>query len=502
MQLDALRGSHPIEVPVKNALEIDQIFDHISYLKGSGTIRMLSNYLGKETFLKGVAKYLNRHAFGNAKTDDLWTALGEVAGVDVGTFMRDWVKVIGFPVLTVTEAPGEITVTQSRFLSTGDVKPEEDTHTWWVPLMLSQESYKADAEQTRALTVKSTTITGLNTDFYKLNHGQTGFFRVNYPASRLSLLGDARAKLSVSDRIGLISDAAAMAHAGYSSTAGLLSFIAKLRDEKSYLVWAAMTEHLGNLRSLFSGKSDAIKEGLRKLTLELVSPMVAELGWQFKTGEDFLTARLRALLISTAGAVGHKEVVAEAQRQFKAYTAGDKDAIHPNLRLAVFKIAIAEGNAAEVDAVIAEYNSTTTVDGREICLSSLGRARDPAQIQKALELMLSDKVKIQDKHTPAIALSNNSAARYMLWEFIQANWDEVHKQLSGNMVVLDRFLKNSLNKFADEEVGREIEAFFAEKDNTGYDKGLGIVRDSVRGNAGYVKRDGEVVGEWLKTNGY
>lgn len=32
-QLDALRGSHPIEVPVKNALEIDQIFDHISYLK-------------------------------------------------------------------------------------------------------------------------------------------------------------------------------------------------------------------------------------------------------------------------------------------------------------------------------------------------------------------------------------------------------------------------------------------------------------------------------------
>lgn len=37
-QLDALRGSHPIEVPVKNALEIDQIFDHISYLK-VGTIR-------------------------------------------------------------------------------------------------------------------------------------------------------------------------------------------------------------------------------------------------------------------------------------------------------------------------------------------------------------------------------------------------------------------------------------------------------------------------------
>lgn len=209
--------------------------------------------------------------------------------------------------LTVTEGEGEITVTQSRFLSTGDVKPEEDTHTWWVPLALSEESYTSSAVQTKALTVKSTTIKGLNTDFYKLNYGTTGFFRVNYPAERLAKLGDARAKLSVSDRVGLVSDAAAMAFAGYGSTAGLLGFISKLKDERSYLVWASITEQLGKLRSLFSNGFPEIKEGLRKLTLELVSPMVKELGWEFAKGEDFLTARLRALLLSTAGAVGHKE---------------------------------------------------------------------------------------------------------------------------------------------------------------------------------------------------
>lgn len=195
-------------------------------------------------------------------------------------------------------------------------------------------------------------------------------------------------------------------------------------------------------------------------------------------------------------------VITEAQKRFKAYTSGDASAIHPNLRLAVFKIAVAEGGAAEVDAVIKEYTQTTTVDGREICLTSLGRAREPAQIQKVLDLMLSDKVKIQDKHTPAIALSNNSSARYLLWQYIEENWIEVHKQLSGNMVVLDRFLKRSLNKFANEEVLDEILAFFAEKDNTGYDKGLGVIADSIRGNANYVKRDAGVLGEWLKANGY
>jgi len=50
--MDSLRGSHAIEVEVNDALEIDQIFDAISYMKGSSCIRMLSNHLGVDTFLK------------------------------------------------------------------------------------------------------------------------------------------------------------------------------------------------------------------------------------------------------------------------------------------------------------------------------------------------------------------------------------------------------------------------------------------------------------------
>jgi len=52
LSLDSLRGSHAIEVEVNDALEIDQIFDAISYMKGSSCIKMLSNHLGVDTFLK------------------------------------------------------------------------------------------------------------------------------------------------------------------------------------------------------------------------------------------------------------------------------------------------------------------------------------------------------------------------------------------------------------------------------------------------------------------
>lgn len=86
-ELDSLRASHPIEVPVKNALEVDQIFDKISYLKGSSVIRMLAVYLGLETFFKGVSNYLKAHAYGNATTKNLWDALSEASNQDIGAYM-------------------------------------------------------------------------------------------------------------------------------------------------------------------------------------------------------------------------------------------------------------------------------------------------------------------------------------------------------------------------------------------------------------------------------
>lgn len=122
-QLDSLRSSHPIEVPVKDALDVDQIFDHISYLKGSSVIRMLATHLGQKTFLKGVSDYLKAHAYGNATTQNLWSALSEASGLDVKAIIDPWITKIGYPVLTINEEPGQISIKQSRYLSTGDVKP-------------------------------------------------------------------------------------------------------------------------------------------------------------------------------------------------------------------------------------------------------------------------------------------------------------------------------------------------------------------------------------------
>jgi aminopeptidase N len=198
---DSLRSSHPIEVPVKNALDVDQIFDNISYDKGSSVIRMLAAQLGKDTFLKGVSNYLKAHTYSNATTQDLWSALSQASGQDINALMEPWIRKIGFPLVTIGEEHNQISVKQSRYLSTGDVKADDDATTWWIPLSLQGKAGTTGVASI-ALTKKEDIVRDIDDTFYKVNTDSAGFYRVNYPPARLAKLGTQMDRLSVSDKIG------------------------------------------------------------------------------------------------------------------------------------------------------------------------------------------------------------------------------------------------------------------------------------------------------------
>lgn len=131
----------------------------------------------------------------------------------------------------------------------------------------------------------------------------------------------------------------------------------------------------------------------------------------------------------------------------------------------------------------------------------MGRIGTPDLARDYFTFLMS-AVQVQDVHSGAMALSANGKTRHALWECIKENWDTVHSRLSGNMVVLDRFLRVSLNKFADEDVEKDIAAFFEKKDNRGYDRSLGVISDTIRGNAQYYQREERLLLEWLNAKGY
>ncbi|GJD04634.1 peptidase family M1 [Colletotrichum higginsianum] len=491
-KLDGIRASHAIHVPVKDALDVNQIFDHISYLKGCSAIRMLANHLGVDTFLKGVSNYLKAHQYGNAKTKALWDALADASGKDVNKLMGPWISKIGHPVLTVAEEPGQISVKQSRFLSTGDVKPEDDETTWWIPLEL-EGKVGAKGVTSLSLETKEDTIRDIDTDFYKLNSGASGFYRVNYPPERLLKLGQQLDRLTTEDRIAIIGSAADLAFSGYGTTAALLSFVQGFAKEDNYLVWSQVLDSIALVKSIFSD-DETIKKGLEAFTLKLINDVVAKMGWDFPEGESYLDGLLRKRVLVTAGANGHAGVTEEATKRFNAWLESpESNPLHPALRTPVFRVAIKNDTARAVEALKKEWFTTPAIDGKEICLSNLGFVL-PAR--PGLELGPAG-----DMHSLGAALAGNSAARQLQWDYVKANWDACVAKL-GNPIVVDRFIQVSLGKFTDFAAVDDIEAFFADKDTSAFSRTLETVKDKVRGRAAYRERDAEKLKEWLVANKY
>lgn len=139
-----------------------------------------------------------------------------------------------------TTDSGEIHITQSRYLSTGDLKPEDDSTNWWVPLSVLTPSTSAD-DEALTLTGKSQTFKLRADSLFKLNAGQTGVYRVNYPVDILLRLGEEAKKgkqgllKNTSDRVGLVADAGSLSVSGEQKTSAFLELVRQFENEEDYL---------------------------------------------------------------------------------------------------------------------------------------------------------------------------------------------------------------------------------------------------------------------------
>lgn len=349
--LDSLRSSHPIEVPVKRADEVNQIFDAISYSKGSCVLRMISTYLGEDVFMEGIRQYLKKHAYGNTQTGDLWAALSAASGKDVSKTMDIWTKNVGYPVITVTENDDKktINVKQNRFLRTADVKPEEDQVLYPVFLGLRTE---AGVDESLTLIEREKNFDIASTDFFKLNADHTNIYRTSYTPERLKKLGE-NAKnglLTVEDRAGMIADAGALAASGYQKTSGVLNLLKGFDSESEFVVWNEIISRLSAIQGAWVFEDRKIKDGLESFARELVSAKAHKAGWEFKETDGHVEQQFKAMLFGSAGLAGDEVIIAAAKDMFAKFAKGDKSAIHPNIRGSVFGMVLKYGGAEEVSS--------------------------------------------------------------------------------------------------------------------------------------------------------
>lgn len=501
--LDALRSSHPIEVPVKRADEVNQIFDAISYSKGSCVLRMISKYCGEKDFLEGVRRYIKKHAYGNTKTEDLWAALEDASGKPVQKVMDIWTKHVGYPVVTVTENEDRksIHVKQNRFLRTGDVKPEEDETLY--PVFLGLRT-KDGVDEQLTLNSREADFKVPSTDFYKLNADHSSLYRTSYTPERLEKLGQAAAAghLSVEDRAGMISDAGALASSGYQKTSGVLSLLKSFSGEPEFVVWSELLTRISSIRSAWIFEEQKTQDALKAFQRDLASTKAHEKGWSFAPNEDHIEAQFKGLLFGSAGLAGDKKIIKAAQEMFAKFANGDKKAIHPNIRGSVYGIVLQNGGSKEYDTLLNEYRTAQDADERNTALRSLGRVTDPALIQRSLDLPLSDDVKGQDVYLPISGLRNDQKGIEMLWEWVKKNWEPLNVKCPASLGMLGSVVSISTGGFTHEDQLKAVKTFFDGKSTKGFDRSLQQVSDGITAKARWLQRDGKDVEEWLNKQGY
>jgi len=502
LEMDALDNSHPIEVAVGHPSEIDEIFDAISYSKGSSVIRMLHDYLGDEDFRKGMNLYLTKHQYKNTFTEDLWDALEKASGKPVSKMMNTWTVQMGFPVLKVTqEKTGDgrkLNIEQVKFTADGSVPSKE--YRWLVPVSICSKAAPAKANNLGLLEEISQTfdISSVpNTDWVKLNAGTVSFCRVIYPPEMLEEMIPAIKDLSMppKDRLGLQSDLFALNRAGLTSAKDVLKVAQAYQNETNYTVWSNLATNIASIRHLlqYSDCHDAFK----KFSIQMFSKTAASVGWDTKPGEDTLIPMLREVVLATLGACGDKETVAEANRRFDAHASGTTK-LRADLRASVYKTVLSNGGEDVFEKMLKLYDEADMQEEKVRISRSLGAVRDEKLIQRVLDFALSDKVRSQDTVFVIAGTTGSKAGQQLAYQFFKDNFEELNKRYAGGFL-LSRLVSSTTDGFASEEMAKDVEDFFKDHPVAAAERTVQQSVENIRLNARWLKKELPAIKEFLES---
>ncbi|KAJ1440286.1 peptidase family M1-domain-containing protein, partial [Ochromonadaceae sp. CCMP2298] len=438
LRLDALKSSHPVIVPIRHAEEVEQVFDAISYCKGSAVVNMVSAFLGPQQFQAGLQAYMARHAYGNTETGDLWAAWSQASGMDVASLMRTWTTVMGYPYLKVVsekwrEGEVEVTLEQGRFLSDGSAEEggEGGGALWSIPLLfstagtVSQEAVLMDQKQQTFIVPVAASAAGA-LPWLKINAGQKALVRVAHSTEMVARLQGSIAEVAPVDRAALLLDAYALAKAGLAPLESVVTILRALAGDEESIVWSAIAGVLGGLHMLMEqvsaeGSSSATFQQFEAFGKHIVVQALAKVGWESVSGESHTHKLMRASVMGLLDSFAWSDplVAAEAKSRFDRHWE-DPQALPAEYKTAVYRIVLMNGGLAEYESVLAEFNGTEDNQVRKYPMFTLGATQDQALKMRTLEWAVkSGAVKLQDTFYPIGSVAGDLRGAHMAWKYFQ-----------------------------------------------------------------------------------
>ena len=450
-EVDALESTRPIEYEVRSPDDASGMFDTLTYVKGGAVLRMLEQWLGAERFRDGIRRYLQKHAFGNTETHDLWDALEEETGEPVRRVMDAWIFQPGYPAVSVALDGDHVRFTQRRFIPSRD----DDDTTWPVPLMVRQVAGDQERVDRILIEADGAELGLLSPDAVVVaNAGSASFVRIWYDDElRSRVVARALDVLSPIERYGLVDDGWAAVVAGKASADSFLDLVEGFKDETDLRVWQAILGGLGWLDRFVEGEP---RERLRAFVRDLVRPALARLGWEASEGESDLTRALRGQLVQSLAVLGADPETLAQCRELELEGQGD-----PQLLQAAVEAVAAEGTAEDLDRYLQRYRDATTPQEEERYLFATSRIPGEPEVERVLSSAMSDDVRTQDGPYLLARATTNRRQGPKVWRFIATRWDEMQDRFAASNII---GLASGIRYLTDREVVDEVDAFFREHD--------------------------------------
>ncbi|MDY6863306.1 MAG: M1 family metallopeptidase [Thermodesulfobacteriota bacterium] len=419
---DALLETIPIELPGGEHVVINVSTAPIIYNKGGSVLRQIEGYIGGDNLKDGLRLYLKKYAYSCASSHNLWEAFEEVSDKPITLMMKSWIEQKGFPVVEANREEDRLVLTQRRFTCL----PNNTSQEWLVPITIKIFYENGDSKEiVTLLDNKATSIAiGPNASAYKVNYGQTGFYRVKYKEERdLILLGRRilSKELPPRDRWGLQNDLYALVKSSDASISDYMNFLSNFENEDAFLPLISIADNLFNAYLVMEGKKRETVASFGKPFLERV---LSSIGYEPDPNEKHTISILRDQIIWHAVLYGSKYTAEFADDKFSSIMQGKP--INPDIIKSAMRTGAFFGNGKTFEWFDKKLNSSQSEHERMNILIALGSFREKSIIEKAQKYIL-DKVPDRNKFIPIGYLAENPYAIDYMWEWYLSNLNRLEK---------------------------------------------------------------------------
>ena len=464
------------------------------YSKGNAVLSMFERYLGAAAFQKGVRLYLKTHAWGNATASDLWKALDQSSGTHVSAAMTTFLDQPGVPYVRVIPAEGGVRLTQSRATPYGIAQP---AMRWQVPIALKWSDGKTVRTDRVLLSEESMVVKLSAKPVWVMPNGDGhGYYGWSVPDEWMEALAEnAGSVLTPEERVAFLGNLSLLMTAGEVHGDTYLKSLSHFGRDPEPQVVSSTIDGLQGVRAAFV--PDSLSSLFAVYVRRTLSPALERVGYEKQAGEDETVSTMRGELLRWLASRGQDEKVMEYARAAATRYMKDSTSVDPGIADAVVSLAARTGDAAMFDEYVRRVEGTDVPAIRRRFLAALGAFERTELEQRALDYMLSDKVRPTETFIIMQGLGGrgeSTGARMFKW--MTANYEKLATRIPPPAL---RFMP-MMGGGCSEERLTATKAFFSDPARAvpGVEKTLERVSDNVHNCISLRDREGARVTAYMR----